>query len=85
LCGPFVARTGDLFGTSAPGPPWREQEDAIARLHSFATDPNVAPVRRREANDVLATSREYEMSRSVPGSPTIRPIGMMMVVPQDVR
>jgi superfamily II DNA or RNA helicase len=85
LCGPFVARTGDLFGTSAPGPPWREQEDAVARLRSFATDPNVVPAQRREVNDVLATFHEYEMSQSVPGPPTIRPIGMMMVVPRDVR
>jgi superfamily II DNA or RNA helicase len=29
LCGPFVARTGDLFGASASGPPWRGHEDTL--------------------------------------------------------
>ena len=64
LCGPVVARTGDLF---LPGPSegdWRSCEVPEQRLAGFAADPTVPIARRREAADALARSTARTDRRS---------------------
>jgi superfamily II DNA or RNA helicase len=85
LCGPFVAPTIDIFGEPGPDPSWRHQEDPLTRLISFATDPETSVSKRREANDVLETFQEHGSPVGLPGPILSRQIGMLMLVPRDVR
>jgi hypothetical protein len=81
LCGAFVPRTVDLFGGPEQGPTWRYQADPVHRLVSLATDPETSSAKRREANDALATFRAAAASDAAPGTITVRPIGLLMLVP----
>ena len=84
LCGAFVAPTGDLFGASPSGPKWRFQADPVARLISLATCAETPQPKRREANEALEIFRTTELSDEMPGPIVSHPIGILMLVPQDV-
>ncbi len=81
LCGSFVAPTGDLFGAPSPGPAWRFQEDRLGRLVSFANDRDTPDPKRRQANEAIEIFRNLESSQVMPGPVSIRPIGLLMLVP----
>jgi hypothetical protein len=81
LCGAFVPPTGDLFGEPEPGPGWRSREDPTTRLVAMATDPEVPSAKRRSANETLEILRTMERSGMAPGPILVRPIGMLMIVP----
>ena len=83
LCGAFVPPTRDLFGGPERGPDWRSRQDPLIRLISIATDPEVSSAKRRSANETLETYRAMEPSDMAPGPILIRPIGMLMLVPND--
>jgi hypothetical protein len=83
LCGSFVPATADLFGAPQTGPVWRRQKDPLARLTSFAADPESPASKRREANDTLDLFRAIEAHDAVPGPILTRPLGMLMLVPKD--
>jgi ERCC4-related helicase len=83
LCGPFVAPTGDLFGEADPRPAWSVQEDPMLRLVAIATDPDVSGPKRRAANEALEAYRAMEPPDTPPEPARWRPIGMLMLVPDD--
>jgi hypothetical protein len=83
LCGLAEPPTGDLFGAPAPGPSWRYQNDPRARLAAFATDPEVPAVRRREANATLEMWQTLSAANGEPGPVVCRPLGMLMLMPDD--
>ena len=83
LCGTFVPPTGDLFGAPKPGFAWRHEADSATRLILLATHADTVASKRREANDVLAVIEKFERSRMGRASVAVRPIGMLMLVPDD--
>ncbi len=83
LCGSFVTPTYDLFGAPPAGPEWRHRDDPHVRLLSFATDPETTGPKRREANDILEAFRMIEPSSAAPDTVVTRPIGILMLVPED--
>ena len=84
LCGDLEAAVNDLFGAPPPGPAWRYLTDPRARLVSFATDPAVPAARRREANDLLALYQELTPDDQERSPVLCRPVGMLILVPEDV-
>ncbi len=83
LCGSFTPPTGDLFGTPETGPAWQREEDPGARLVSFATDPAVPQAKRREASETLEVFQEARAADAMPGPFVPRPLGVLMLVPDD--
>jgi hypothetical protein len=83
LCGAFVPETADLFGDFHDGPAWSRQDDPLARLVSFATDPETPKPKRRDANVALEIVGSIEHSYARPDSIVCRPVGMLMLVPRD--
>jgi len=83
LCGPAEAPTGDLFGAPAPGPSWRYRTDPRTRLAAFATDPEVAAPRRRDANATLEMFGTLSAANGEPDAVVCRPLGLLMLVPAD--
>ncbi len=83
LCGAFVPPTEDLFGGSERDPPWRHRDDPRERLAAYAIDPEVQAARRRQANEVLDIARTLDAEESEPGAVQCRPIGMLMLIPND--
>jgi superfamily II DNA or RNA helicase len=81
LCGTVVPRTGDLFDTTPPPSDWRSCQTAEQRLSGYATDPSVATAQRREAADVLARFRSVTEHPAPLPAPTVRILGMLMLVP----
>jgi superfamily II DNA or RNA helicase len=84
ICGAFVPRTADLFGTVPTGPDWQLLAAPLDRLAAFAGDGANLAVRRREADSVVSLFRrrigEHEACAAV--SPTmLLPAGMLMLVP----
>ncbi len=84
ICGTFVPNTGDLFGAVAQGPSWSFISAPLDRLAAFATDGGNPPTQRRAANSTVELyqrrGKEQEARMlSVPA--TLRPIGMLMLVP----
>jgi hypothetical protein len=84
ICGVFVPRTADLFGTVPTGPDWQSLAAPLDRLAAFAGDGANLAVRRREADSVVSLFRrrigEHEACAAV--SPTmLLPAGMLMLVP----
>lgn len=84
ICGAYVPRTGDLFGTDPPGPNWQFLAAPLDRLAGFAADANNLPNRRRDAGSVVELfqqrGKEYA-ARSAMHPPALRPIGLLMLVP----
>ena len=85
LCGAYIPPTGDLFGAQDSGPAWRREEDPWTRLIAFATDPAVPAARRREAEEPLEILRDARTAPVMPGPSAPRPLGLLMLVPDDGR
>jgi hypothetical protein len=89
LCGPRRAIQTQLFEPAGGPEPerWRTLERDTERLAAFATD-GAQPLRsRREAEGVLELYRRRVAELERRGrlsSPTVNPIGMLMLIPPDV-
>lgn len=84
ICGVFRPPTGDLFGASPTGPPWRWLADPLERLAAFVADASNAPARRREASSVVELfqrrAKEYS-DGAAQLAPALHRLGMLMLVP----
>jgi hypothetical protein len=76
-----VPNTGDLFDIAPPPSDWRSCQTPEQRLSRYATDPSVATAPRREAADVLARFRSITEHPAPLPAPTVRILGMLMLVP----
>jgi hypothetical protein len=85
LCGEFIPPIADLFGASEFGPKLRQETDAMARLTLLATHPETPSSKRREANDVVDLARTLERRDALDISVTSRLIGLLMLLPANVR
>jgi hypothetical protein len=84
LCGRAEPRTADLFGSAPPVPDWRATAEPEQRLGLYAADPATTPEGRRNANGLLGVlhdRRTRSQSRQAPSDPVLRPIGVLMLVP----
>ncbi len=84
ICGVHVPRTADLFGLAPILPGWKSLSAPLDRLAAFAADADNPPARRREANSVVALFQrrgEERDSRTALSAPRLRPIGMLLLVP----
>jgi hypothetical protein len=87
ICGTYVPRTGDLFGTDPPGPNWQVLAAPLDRLAGFAADANNLPNRRRDAGSVVELFQQRgkeHTARSAMQPPALRPLGLLMLVPPSV-
>jgi hypothetical protein len=87
ICGPFMPRTDDLFGDTAPGPDWKTLSRPLDRLASFVADGSNPPAQRREANSAVELFQrrvQEHVARATLSPPFLRPIGMLMLVPAAV-
>jgi hypothetical protein len=87
ICGAYVPRTGDLFGTDPPGPNWQILAAPLDRLAGFAADANNLPNRRRDAASVVALFQrrgKEHTARSAMQPPALRPLGLLMLVPPSL-
>ncbi|HXT79435.1 MAG TPA: helicase-related protein [Acetobacteraceae bacterium] len=88
LSGPALPVTDDLFGASPAGPAWRTLPMPLDRLAAFATDPANNPDRRRSASHAVALFHRRTSERKdrlTLASPVLRPIGMLMLLPDAFR
>jgi len=86
VCGAFAPRTGSLFGDMPCDPSWQLLSAPLDRLAGYAGDGNNLPARRREASSVveLFQRRDRENTlRAELSTPTVRQIGMLMLVPSE--
>jgi ERCC4-related helicase len=81
LCGTVVRATDDLFDFGPQSDHWRSNPTPDQRLSGFAADPSVSTTQRREATDVLARYRSLAKSQTPLPPPSIRMLGMLMLVP----
>jgi hypothetical protein len=84
LCGVPVPRIADLFGAGPVIPAWKSSAAPLERLAAFAADADNPATRRREANSVVALFQRREEardSRAALSPPSLRPIGMLLLVP----
>ncbi|HVC60599.1 MAG TPA: helicase-related protein [Acetobacteraceae bacterium] len=84
ICGVHVPHTADLFGTAPVLPGWKSLSAPLDRLAAFAADADNPPARRREANSAVALFQrrgDERQSRAVLSPPRLRPIGMLLLVP----
>lgn len=84
ICGAHVPRTADLFGLAPILPGWKSLSAPLDRLAAFAADADNPPARRREANSAVALFQrrgEERKSNTALPSPRLRPIGMLLLVP----
>jgi hypothetical protein len=84
VCGAHMPQTADLFGVASDLPAWKSLSAPLDRLAAFAADPDNPPARRREANSAVALFRrrvEERERRLALSSPRLRPVGMLLLVP----
>jgi hypothetical protein len=84
ICGPYTPRTADLFGTATGASDWQTLADPLQRLARVAADGANQPARRRDANAAIEIFQHRNAEIAARGclSPaTLRPIGMLMLVP----
>ncbi len=81
LCGIALPVTGDLFDSDPPAGNWHTCPDPQQRLSGFIADPVVPGPQRREAADVLARFRSVTQQRPPLPAPSLRMLGMLMLVP----
>jgi hypothetical protein len=87
ICGAPVLRTADLFGHAPDVPAWNSMPAPLDRLAAYAADAANPPVRRREANTVAALFQrrgEARERRATLLPPRLWPIGMLMLVPNEL-
>ena len=87
LCGAHVPHMADLFGAGPTVPGWKSSSAPLDRLAAFAADADNPAARRREANSVVALFQrrvEERESRTVSSPPRLRPVGMLMLVPDGL-
>ncbi|HEY3849028.1 MAG TPA: helicase-related protein, partial [Acetobacteraceae bacterium] len=85
ICGEHVPDTADLFGLAPALPGWKSLLEPLDRLAAFAADADYPPARRREANSAVAFFQrrgEERESRSALSQPLLRPVGMLLLVPE---
>ncbi len=86
ICGAHVPPTSDLFGAPPSDPEWRSLSAPLERLAAYAAGGANPPARRREADSAVELFQRREKdrtSRAALSSPTLRPIGMLMLVPSE--
>jgi hypothetical protein len=85
ICGVYAPRTADLFGLAPTLPGWKSLSAPLDRLAAFAADTDNPPARRREANSAVALFQrrreEREKSSTLMSPARVRPIGMLLLVP----
>jgi hypothetical protein len=81
LCGSVVPWTGDLFDTGPSPDDWKACAIPEQRLSAFATAPLTPAPKRREAVDVLTRFHAVTASQSPLPPPSVRPLGMLMLIP----
>jgi len=84
ICGVNVPGMADLFGFAPSLPGWKSLSVPLVRLAAFAADADNPPAKRREANSAVALFRlrdEERESRTALSQPRLRPIGMLLLVP----
>ncbi len=87
ICGRLTPRTGDLFDTISHGAAWLRPVAPCDRLAAYALDAANPTHRRREANTILEVFQrrcaDYA-ERAALSPPTLRPLGLLMLVPSGV-
>ncbi|HTB46083.1 MAG TPA: helicase-related protein [Acetobacteraceae bacterium] len=86
ICGAHMPRTADLFGLAPTLPDWKSLPAPLDRLAAFAADADNPPARRREATSAVALFQRRAMERERRTAllpPRLRPIGMLLLVPED--
>jgi len=84
ICGPSRPATLDLFDADRNADDWRTLTEPLDRLAAFAADAGNPPPRRQAANE---TFRQFHhraadrADRSILLPPTVRPLGMLMLIP----
>jgi superfamily II DNA or RNA helicase len=81
LCGPVLQSTGDLFTIEPSAGDWRSCPAPDQRLAGYGADPAVPAARRRDAAEVLARFGSIVADRPKLPAPTVRPLGLLMLVP----
>ncbi|HEY4174655.1 MAG TPA: helicase-related protein, partial [Rhodopila sp.] len=81
LCGAPVPWMGDLFDAGPDPDDWRVGAIAEQRLSAFAVDPSMPSPKRREAAEVLARFRGVTASQCPLPPPSVRSLGLLMLVP----
>jgi hypothetical protein len=81
LCGATVPWIGDLFDTTPDPNDWHACPVPEQRLSAFAADPSMPSSKRREAAEVLARFHNVIESQSPLPPPSVRPLGLLMLVP----
>jgi hypothetical protein len=71
----------DLFDTGPNPVDWKADPVPEQRLSAFAADPLTPVLKRREAAEVLARFRTVAASQSPLPPPSVRRIGMLMLIP----
>jgi hypothetical protein len=87
ICGAYVPRTGDLFGTDPPGPNWQVLAAPLDRLAGFAADANNQPNRRRDAGSMVELFQQRGKEHTASSAmqpPALRPLGLLMLVPPSL-
>jgi hypothetical protein len=79
LCGQVVPANGDLFDIDPMGANLRS--DPEQRLEAFMADPSNLAAKRHDAAASLSRWRAAGAGRSSPPPVTVRPLGMLMLVP----
>jgi ERCC4-related helicase len=88
VCGTHVREVPDLFGFSPALPGWKSLPTSLERLAAFVADADNPPARRREASSVVALfqrRRSEGQARAVFLEPRLRPIGMLLLLPDGTR
>jgi hypothetical protein len=76
----------DLFGSAPAVPVWQASERPLDRLAAYAADGKNPTGRRREAGVVVELYQRREKDRAERAdlsAPSLRPIGLLMLVPPD--
>jgi superfamily II DNA or RNA helicase len=84
VCGTARPAMDDLFGPVPPRPAWQDDAPPLGRLAAYAADGTNPAARRREACSAVELYQRREQDRASRGDlapPTLRPIGMLMLVP----
>jgi superfamily II DNA or RNA helicase len=81
LCGSPIDLVGDLFDTAPRTVDWRYGKAPEQRLAAFAADMSVPTPQRREAADILARAGAITAQRVPLPGPTVRRLGLLMLVP----